>query len=73
MKKAFEGLSYIKLEMLSLKKDSLYDVSSAQDRMRGDIKNLQRNDRQYFWKFNGEFWADELGDYVFSLKSECRK
>ena len=28
--------------------------------------------KQYFWNFNGEFWADELGDHVFSLKSECK-
>ena len=32
---------------------------------------VERNEKQYFWDFNGEFWADELGDYVFALKSEC--
>ena len=37
----------------------------------GDIKNLKRDSGQYLWNFNGEFWADELGDYVFSLKSSC--
>ena len=63
-------MSYIKLEVLSRKKDVLYEITSGK-RNRGDIKNLTRNDKQYFWNFNGEFWADELGDYVFSLKSEC--
>ena len=71
MEKAFEGMSYIKLEVLSKRKDQIYDVDSLDDRERGDIKYLTRTEKQYFWTFNGEFWADELGDYVFSLKSEC--
>ena len=70
--KVFSNMSYIKLEVLSRKKRSLYDPSAGMGRGRGDIKYLKRNDKQYFWNFNGEFWADELGDYVFSLKSECQ-
>jgi len=69
---AFEGMSYIKLETLASKKERLYRTDSPNDgRKRGDIKYIQRNDKQYFWNFNGEFWADELGDYVFALRSEC--
>lgn len=69
--RSLEGMSYIKLEVLSRKKSELYYLSNK-NRSRGDIKYLERSDKQYFWTFNGEFWADELGDYVFSLKSECR-
>ncbi len=69
--KAFEGMSYIKLEILSSQKDRIYGIKINNKRERGDIKNLKRNEKQYFWRFNGEFWADELGDYVFSLKSQC--
>jgi hypothetical protein len=69
--KALKGMSYIKLEILSRKKKELYSFSYL-DEKRGDIKYLKRNDKQYFWSFNGEFWADELGDYVFALKSGCR-
>lgn len=68
--KAFEGMSYIKLEVLAQKKAKLYSFDEK-DRSRGDIKYVKRNEKQYFWDFNGEFWADELGDYVFALKSEC--
>ncbi|MBL6990028.1 MAG: hypothetical protein ISR65_09630 [Bacteriovoracaceae bacterium] len=71
--KVFEGLSYIKLEILAQKKSVLYKLPEALNRGRGDIANLQRTSKQYFWAFNGEFWADELGDYVFSLKPECGK
>lgn len=70
--KTFEGMSYIRLEVLSRRKEELYSPKPKNDRERGDVNYLQRNDKQYFWTFNGEFWADELGDYVFALKSECR-
>jgi hypothetical protein len=68
--KAFEGMSYIKLEVLAQRKARLYSLEEK-SRARGDIKYIKRNEKQYFWDFNGEFWADELGDYVFALKSEC--
>lgn len=69
--RGFEGMSYIKLEVLSQRKAKLYNFKESDDSKRGDIKYLQRNEKQYFWNFNGEFWADELGDYVFALKNEC--
>ena len=68
---AFEGMSYIKLEMLALRKERLYKAETSTGKKRGDVKYIERNDKQYFWTFNGEFWADELGDYVFALRSEC--
>lgn len=69
--KSFEGMTYIKLEVLGRRKEQLYYANNELGRSRGDIRYLKRNDKQYFWTFNGEFWADELGDYVFSLRSEC--
>ncbi len=68
---SFKGMSYIKLEVLGREKSRFYGFDKTHKRERGDIKYLKRNEKQYFWSFNGEFWADELGDYVFSLKSEC--
>jgi tetratricopeptide (TPR) repeat protein len=73
MTKAFEDMSYIKLEILSKRKTELYEqVSLRGDRARGDFMYVKRTDKQYFWNFKGEFWADELGDYVFALRSECK-
>jgi len=69
--RGFEGMSYIKLEVLSQRKAKLYNFKENNNKKRGDIKYLERNEKQYFWNFNGEFWADELGDYVFALRSEC--
>jgi hypothetical protein len=71
MNQTFIDMSYIKLEVLDRRKTSLYSPEVSMNRGRGSVQNLERTDKQYFWTFNGEFWADELGDYVFSLKSEC--
>ena len=68
---AFQGMSYIKLEVLAQRKERLYQTDLNEKKKRGDVKYIDRNDKQYFWNFNGEFWADELGDYVFALRSEC--
>lgn len=71
LSEAFDGMSYIKLEVLAQRKEKLYRSDEVIDGKRGDVKYIDRNDKQYFWTFNGEFWADELGDYVFALGSEC--
>jgi hypothetical protein len=68
---SFQGMSYIKLEVLAQRKERLYQSDATPSKKRGDVKYIDRNDKQYFWTFNGEFWADELGDYVFALRSEC--
>ena len=68
--KAFDGISYIKLEVLSQKKEQLYSDTFKPGK-RGDPIYLEKNDKQYRWDFMYEFWADELGDYVFALASEC--
>ena len=69
--KSFKGMSYISLEISKIRKYELYGIN-GNNRTRGDINNLVRTEKQYFWSFNGEFWADELGDYVFSLESKCK-
>jgi len=68
---AFQHMSYIKLEVLAQRKERLYKTEEIDGKKRGDVKYIERNDKQYFWTFNGEFWADELGDYVFALRSQC--
>ena len=62
----------LNLEILSRKKDLVYgNKKLIADRSRGDYSNLQRSANEHFWKFQGEFWADELGDYSLGLKSNC--
>ena len=69
--KSFRGMSYIRLEILKKEKDKFFGKEYQVGKI-GNLRNVQRDSRHYLWEFNGEFWADELGDYVFSLKSECK-
>jgi hypothetical protein len=63
----------LNLEILSKKKDLVYgNKKLISDRSRGDYSNVQRSRFEYFWKFEGAFWADELGDYSLGLKSNCQ-
>lgn len=63
----------LNLEIISRKKDLLYNNKKlVADRSRGDYSNVQRSRFEHFWKFQGEFWADELGDYSLGLKSNCQ-
>lgn len=64
----------LKLELLSKKRDDIYNAKALADqsRNRGSDVNLNRKTSQYFFDFNGSFWADELGDYSFGLQSSCK-
>jgi hypothetical protein len=31
------------------------------------------DDEHFVWKFNGEYWKDELGYYRFKIRSQCPK
>ena len=72
-----DKMSFIKLEMLKYAKGRLErtQTMSADDDgvMQRGMADIDRKDYQYFWTFNGEFWADELGDYVFALESLCSR
>lgn len=70
MEESFEGMSSIKLSLLDTMKQKVYANESLESK-RGDVKYIKRNKKQYFWNFRGEFWADELGDYVFALPNNC--
>jgi hypothetical protein len=64
----------IKLEILARKRDLVWDNKKLiSDRSRGSHENLKRESDEHFYDFRGEFWADELGDYSFGLKSNCEK
>ena len=69
-----EKMQFMKIDILSHQKAKLMasDPGAAGDRHRGNRIPVRRDD-QYLWSFNGEFWNDEIGDYVFALESECGK
>ncbi len=67
----FEKTAFIKLEMLKRAKDRLQTDSVRSSRAAVEDSSVESSDRQMYWNFNGEFWLDELGDYVLDLTSRC--
>jgi hypothetical protein len=64
----------IKLEVNSLRRDLVYNNRELiSTRSRGSHKNVSRTSSEHFFVFNGEFWGDELGEYSFGLKSNCKR
>ncbi len=62
----------IKLEILAKKRDLVWkNKKLISNRSRGSHENVKRKVEEHFYDFRGEFWADELGDYSFGLKSNC--
>ena len=68
----FEKMSFIRIEVLDRLRTSLLKPKLASGERKRGLISTSRRDDQYWWSFNGEFWTDELGDYVFGLESECR-
>ena len=63
----------LKLEIISKKKDLIYENKKlASSRAIGSFDQVKQDKYEFFYKFNGEFWADELGDYSFGLKNNCK-
>lgn len=72
-------IDIVKLEMLRRAKARAEAITNAVNegsdvwgnKKKGSLGRPYTRSDQYFWDFNGEFWADELGDYVFALRPEC--
>ena len=72
MRRLGDGMSQIKLKIISGKRSAIYKSQSpSAGRMRGSLDHVQRRSDEHFYTFNGEFWGDELGEYSFGLKSSC--
>lgn len=75
--KNVQTIDIIKLEMLRRAKRKVENnfINESTDEFgnpkRGSLGTPRVRTDQYFWLFNGEFWIDELGDYVFALRPEC--
>lgn len=68
----------IELNIYSTVKYGLYDTKNKKVELQKapesyEIKSIKRNVKQYYWKFAGEFWADELGSFIPYLENQCGK
>lgn len=75
--KSVKTMDILKLQMIQSVKKRLqdekinYGTDEFGNKVRGSLSRPGIFSNQYFWNFNGEFWIDELGGYIFALRSEC--
>jgi hypothetical protein len=43
------------------------------ERNEQDVTKIEVTDEQLYWTFDGEYWRDELGFYLFDVKTECKR
>lgn len=74
-------------ELIQQKDEIKFEVANAeQGQIQADIRagmevsgnvtearNVQVSDEELYWTFDGEYWRDELGFYVFNMNSECSR
>ncbi|MGE0871216.1 MAG: tetratricopeptide repeat protein [Kofleriaceae bacterium] len=67
--------SKIKFEILNAKAEKLSAEAMKAGRVSADHKEepIIIDDEHFQWKFNGEYWKDELGYYRFRIRSRCPK
>jgi tetratricopeptide (TPR) repeat protein len=66
--------SKIKFEILNAKAEKL-SAEAMKVRVSSNTKEepIIVDDEHFQWKFNGEYWKDELGYYRFKIRSRCPK
>ncbi len=64
--------SKIKIETLE-KQGGRVEARARGEQIARDVRTepIVVDDEHFKWKFNGEYWKDELGFYRFKIRSEC--
>jgi hypothetical protein len=62
----------IRIETLNNKAGQI-DAQARGEQISGDHRQeaIVVDDEHFLWKFNGEYWKDELGYYRFRIRSRC--
>ena len=62
----------IRIETLNNKAGQI-DAQARGEQISGDHRQepIVVDDEHFLWKFNGEYWKDELGYYRFKVRSRC--
>ncbi len=78
LKELSEQTIRIKTEMLlkdldSLRRELKIPVSDKKGDFIGGLQELKVGQKLEYWPFEGEYWEDELGYYVYNVESLCKK
>jgi tetratricopeptide (TPR) repeat protein len=66
--------SKIRFEILQGKGDKISNEALGIRVPAGEkVEPIVVDDEHFLWKFNGEYWKDELGYYRFRIRSKCPK
>ncbi|MEQ1569779.1 MAG: tetratricopeptide repeat protein [Myxococcota bacterium] len=71
-----EGIEITRLDLLNLEAQ-MYERAAATGKLDygqhvGDLRKMSRDKRGFrVWPWEGEYWADELGWYVFNARPDC--
>ena len=67
--------SKIRFEILNAKAEKMTAEAIKAGRVAGGTREepIIVDDEHFQWKFNGEYWKDELGYYRFRIRSRCPK
>ncbi|WP_199351147.1 tetratricopeptide repeat protein [Haliangium ochraceum] len=62
----------IRIEVLNAQAGQI-SAEARGERISGDHREerIVVDDEHFMWKFNGEYWKDELGYYRFRIRSQC--
>ena len=73
-------------DLINQKKKILFEVARAEKgQLEADIRagmeveqnvqtgNVDVGSEKMYWTFNGEYWRDEVGQYVFNIGSKCQR
>ena len=77
-RKLFNQIKWINVELLLGKVDDLrskFKISKIESKKQfiGDMKAFNLGEHLEYWPFEGEYWRDELGGYVYNITSKCNK
>lgn len=68
-----DGLK-IQIEILEGQKDNVSKKAKGQQISGNNrLEPIIIDDEHFMWKFNGEYWKDELGFYRFRVRSKCAR
>jgi tetratricopeptide (TPR) repeat protein len=64
----------IRIEVLNAKAGQI-SAQARGERISSDHREerIEVDDEHFMWRFNGEYWKDELGYYRFRIRSKCPK
>ncbi len=74
-------------DLINQKEKVLFEVARAEkgqleadiragmevEQQAGEAGAVEVSNEEMYWQFDGEYWRDEIGEYVFNINSQCQR